>query len=99
MDWFDSLIDWLKTLWSDFTEFVAYIPIKLLDGLLNAITTLLSAVPVPDFVSDGLQDVVNEFDPTVKWLIAETNIDTCLQIILAATLFRIARRFLTLGIW
>ena len=99
MDWFDALIKWLKSYWEDFEEYLGYLPIELLDGLLKAVTKLLKEIPVPEFISDGLQSAVNDFPPMVKWLIAETQIELCLQIILAAVLFRISRKFLTLGWW
>lgn len=99
MDWFDALIDWIKALWTDFIEFMGDLPLKVLDGFLSAVSSLINALSLPDFVTGGVQSLVNDFPPSVLWAMDIINFPEMLAIVGAALAFKIIRRFATLGIW
>lgn len=99
MDAFEALFKWLESLWTDFIEFVTYIPIELLDLLLTAISSLVTSIPVPDFASNGLSMVVGELPPTVRWAMDQSGFTEALVIIGAGVVFRMLRKIFTLGQW
>lgn len=99
MDWFESLISWLEVLWEDFTEFVEYIPIAILDSFLTAIGTVVSSIPVPDFAVGGLQSLFDSFPSNLLYLVGATGLPEALLVVGSGVSFRLVRKLFTLGQW
>ncbi len=99
MDWFDSLIDWIKQFFTGLVDFFLDLPVILLEGILGAISSLISSIPVPDFASSGFQTVISSFPTSVLWAMSVTGIPECLAIIGTGVAFRLTRKLFTLGQW
>lgn len=99
MDAIESVIEWLKSLFTDLTEFLGDLPVKILKGLLDAIAGLIELIPVPDFITNGLQTVVSGFPPTLLWMMDQTGIPEALAIYGAGVSARLLRKVFTLFQW
>ncbi|NQX97360.1 MAG: DUF2523 domain-containing protein [Flavobacteriales bacterium] len=99
MDWFDSLIDWLKALFLDVFEFLTDLPLELLNSFLGVIADMVLSIPIPTFMTDGLQGIVSSFPSSILWIMGVTGIPECLAIVGAGVAFRLARKLFTLGQW
>lgn len=88
IDFFVWLIDLVKDIF-----------IWLIDSILSAIITLISLIPVPDFVKGGLGAITSGFPPLLTYVLTHTGFVEGLAIIGAAYLFRLLRKFATLFQW
>ncbi len=94
---FEKITKFFSEWWDKVVEFLLWLPIKIFDLFLDAVATIIEAIPSPDFiVNNALGDYIHE---DVLWLASQTSVNDGLAIIAAATVFRFLRRVLTLGIW
>jgi hypothetical protein len=98
-----QLTDWLFSLiQSVFTaawDFIVDIFVHLLDLVLGALVALLASVPVPAFMSGGLQSVFAQVDPGILFFVTSFGIPQVFAMYGAAYLFRFARKVVTLFQW
>lgn len=99
MDFVDSIIAWMKGLFKDLVEFITDLPLMILDGILSALAAIIGAIPMPDFMTGGLQTVVDSLPSSVLWLMANAGIGAALGIIAAGVGFRLLRKVVTLFQW
>lgn len=93
----NEFTEWLYELLKELAEILLYIPLKIVQTLLDGIVYMLDLIPVPEFVSTtNISDVLT---PEVAWMLAESGFGEGLAIIGAGVAFRTARRIFTLGIW
>lgn len=95
-DWFLSLV---VELFSDAWEFVLDVLIEAFDLLISAIVGLLSLIPVPLFMSSGLQSIFVNIDPGILYFVVTFRIPEVLAMFGTAYLFRIGRKVVTLFQW
>ncbi|MBQ0725492.1 MAG: DUF2523 domain-containing protein [Cycloclasticus sp.] len=102
-DWFkdayNDLIQWFKDIFNAVVDFFTELPIKILDGLLSAISSAINSIPVPDFLQNGLSTLINGIDPSVLYFLDQSNFPECLAILGAGLSFRLSRKLFTLGQW
>ena len=98
-----QLADWLLGLVRDLLKTIldlAYdIFVNLLDGLLSAVLALISALPVPDFLTTGLGSLFSALPSDVWYFIQYFRLAECLAALGAAVAFRLARKAATLFQW
>lgn len=99
MDFVDSIIAWMKGLFTDLVEFITDLPLIILDGLLSALAAVIEVIPMPDFMTGGLQTVVDSLPSSVLWLMANAGLGAALGIIAAGVAFRMLRKVATLFQW
>lgn len=107
VSWFTSLFSWLarifqwfKGMFVDFLEFLADLPVLILEGILDGVVYVLSGIPVPDFMQAGaIQGLFNNLSSDVLYFIDFFGIDLGLVVIGGGVLFRLTRKALTLGQW
>ena len=73
--------------------------IELLDLVLTAVASLLSLIPVPDFMSQGLGSLFSGLDGGIAWICAQAGLPQALAIIGGGFAFRFARKLVTLFQW
>jgi hypothetical protein len=64
-----------------------------------AFVTLVSAVPVPSFMSQGLGSTWSGMDGGILYIVTACGVPAALAIIGSGYAFRLARKFLTLFQW
>jgi hypothetical protein len=104
IDWlqttWDLFLAWIKSYWTDFTNFLNDFPITVLDGFLSAVSGLINAIPSPDLLqNNGLSSAVAALDPSVQYFLSQSGLSTGLSILGAGVVFRLTRKVLTLFQW
>jgi len=93
------LVGLVKAFFSALWSFVVDAFIALVELLVMAVVGLISLVPVPQFLSDGLQSVYGQLDPGVLYLLSATGLPIALGIIGTGYAFRLVRKVVTLFQW
>jgi len=99
-----DLIAWLlglvKALFLAVWDFITDMVIAVLELFLNAVAALLTALPVPSFMSNGgMQGLFNNLPADVMYFAGRLHLGECFAILGAAVLFRLVRKALTLFQW
>ncbi|WP_375575578.1 hypothetical protein [Paracidovorax oryzae] len=98
-----EITEWLKALaiavFTAAWDFVADAFISLFGLVVDGIIGLVTAIPVPDWMSQGLGVLWSRLDPGVIWLLSAVGVPAALGIIAAGFAFRLARKVLTLFQW
>lgn len=87
--------DVLAALWQMLVDIVTFI----IDVIAGAFVALLSQIPVPEFLQQGLQSVYGQLDPGIVYLLAASGLPAALGILGTGYAFRIARKVATLFQW
>lgn len=93
---FEAIYDFVKGIFNEIVEFFTELPIKVLDGILGAIASIIESIPVPDFMNVSIGDYIPD---DIGWFLSVSSFPACLAIIGAGITFYFFRRILTLGIW
>jgi hypothetical protein len=94
--WLLSLVvRFFSALW----DFVTDAFINLLDLLLSALVALFGLIPVPAFMSNGLQSMFSALDPGIIYFANATGVFVGLGMVGAAYVFKLGRKVVTLFQW
>lgn len=94
--WLFGLVkDLLIAIWDLLTDLF----ISVLDLVLGALLALLSALPLPSFLTSGLQTAFNGIGPDVWFFASHLRFSECFAVLSAAVVFRLARKAVTLFQW
>lgn len=93
------LIGLIKSFFTGLFDFVKDVFIAILDLLLSGVLALISAIPVPSFLSGGLNSALNAIGPDVWFFAGHFHLPECMAILGAAVTFRLARKAVTLFQW
>lgn len=96
---FATLWEFLTTLWANVVAFFTELPLKVLSGVLGAVASLIEAIPVPDFLSGGLQSFLSAVDPSVLYFLAQSGFPEAVALLGSGFAFRMVRKAATLGQW
>ena len=95
-EWLLSLV---KQLLKDVVDLLVDVFIKILDFVLTALLTIIQAIPVPQFMTDGLQGILSSLPSEVWFFLSHMHIAQCFAVLTAAVTFRLARKVATLFQW
>lgn len=93
------LLDVIGQWWADLWTFVGDAFVYLVGMLASALASLVALIPVPSFLSSGLQSLYSQLDPGVAWVLAQVGLPAALAVIGTGYLFRLARKAATLFQW
>lgn len=93
------LVGLLKDLFGALWDFVADAFVHLVQLVTAAILAVIQLIPVPDFLSSGMQSFFNGLDGGIMWLLTQAGVPQGLAIIGTAYLFRLGRKVATLFQW
>jgi hypothetical protein len=103
MDSFDTFVEWLKNtinlIWQSLVGFLDYALYTVVDSVLSAIIYVISILPLPQFMSGGLQDVVSQLPGGILYFLDRAGFPEALAIIGSGYLFRFGRKIVTLFQW
>ena len=95
-NWLLGLVkDVFKAVW----DLIADAFINVLELLLQGILAVLSAIPVPAFMSSGLSSAMGQISGDVWFFASHFRLAECLAILGAAVVFRLTRKLVTLFQW
>lgn len=98
-EYWEAFVAWIKALWTDFVEFLTELPLLVLDAILSALAAAITAIPVPDFVDDGLGAMLNDVDPSIIYFLAKSGLPEGFAILGAGVAFHLLRNVVTLFQW
>lgn len=98
-DFADWLLTLIKQLFKDVAEFLGDVFIKVLELALEGIAAVIEAIPVPEFMQNGLQPVFAALSSDVWFFLTHLKLSELFTVLAAAVAFRLARKFLTLFQW
>ncbi|HQR02507.1 MAG: hypothetical protein JSR19_01410 [Proteobacteria bacterium] len=104
-NWLTALTTWLlglvQSVFSSLLTFIHDAALWLFDGVLQAIAGLVAAIPVPSFLSSGLNldGIFSGFPGYAFYLLNQLSIGTAFGIFTAGVMFRLTRKLFTLGQW
>lgn len=98
-EYFNAFIAWLKALWGDFVEFLSDLPLMILDGFLSALATIITAIPVPDFVDEGLGSLLADLPQSILYFLDKSGFPEAIALVGAGVAFRLLRKAVTLFQW
>lgn len=87
------LLQVFKDLW----EIVVDLFVFLFGMFLDLIGYIIAAIPVPDFISNGMQSVIDAIDPSILFFLGNTGLAYSLSVLGAGYTFSLIRRIATLG--
>ncbi len=103
INWFkqayDNLITWIDVITTDIVEMVKDVFLLVLDGILSAMGTLIASIPVPDFISNGLNPLFSGLDPAVLYFMSQSGFVPAVGLLGAGFGFRMLRKVFTLFQW
>ena len=91
--------EFCKGIWDDFGEWATDIPVLTLEKILDAVADLFNAIPVPAFMSQGLNGLFLGLGSDVLYFLSQAGITQGLAVIGLGVLFNLTRKLLTLGQW
>lgn len=98
--WWTEFKNWMQGLWDDFVEFLTDLPKIVLEGILDAVATVIEAIPVPEFLqTGGLSAVMAALPDSIQYFLLMSYFAQSLAIIGLAFSFRMARKLVTLFQW
>ena len=98
-DFWDTLLSYITGVWDDFVEFIKDLPILIIKGILDAISSLFESIPIPSFIDSGLSDVLNALGSDILFLLNVVGFPQALAILGAGFTFRMMRKLFTMGQW
>jgi hypothetical protein len=95
--WFiDIVIRVLKSVGGVFYD----IGVTILDAVLGALSSLISAVPAPSFLSEhSIGSLIGQLPSDVLFFVSQLRLAEAMGIIAAGFAFRMTRKIVTLGQW
>ena len=93
------LLDLVKAAFTALWSFVVDAFIGLVELLVGAIVGLISLIPVPAFLSGGLQSLFGQLDPGIVYLLSASGLPAALAILGTGYAFRLVRKVVTLFQW
>lgn len=107
MDWLSSKIDaalsWLGDLFASLVtalfQMLSDLAVAVLELFLNGVLAVVGALPVPTFLTGGLQNFMNGIDPAVLYFLSQSGFTTAMGLVGAGFTFRMLRKLFTLGQW
>lgn len=96
---YNNLIEWFVTIFQDFGEFMQDLFVWCLDTFLTGISALITAIPVPEFLTNGLSYYLTFIDPSILYFLERSGFAEGLALLGAGVTFRLLRKLITLGQW
>ena len=101
--WLDDLTNWLKdqleAIWSALLQLIADVFWWIVETTLGLFASIIEAIPVPSFLTNGLDGLFSGLDPAVLYFVGLFRIPEGLTMLGVAVVFRLTRKLLTLGQW
>lgn len=95
-EWLYNLV---KTIFTSLWTFLQDAFIAIFKAIVEAFVSLISAIPVPDFLQGGLTSIWGGLDPGVSYALTQAGLPAALALVGAGYAFRMVRKFVTLFQW
>nr|BDD44471.1 hypothetical protein 4 [Cardiobacteriales bacterium] len=99
MSLINDLWEKAKELTSDALDVVEKIIVEAFDSILSGIAALIEALPVPNFLSNGLQFYLQDVSPDILYFLDKSSFPQAMALIGLGVAFKLTRKALTLFQW
>ena len=95
-EWLVALVkQFFASLWTFVSDaFIAFFGL-----VVEAFVSLVTSIPVPDFMQGGLAGLWGDLDPGIAYALTQSGVPAALALIGAGYAFRLVRKFATLFQW
>ena len=102
--WLQKITDWfydlIKSVFDAITGFFHDVFMWAVNAVFDGIGFLLSSIPTPDFLlNNNIGSLINQLPSFALYCVSHAHIPEAMLILLSGILFRLARKFFTLGQW
>lgn len=101
--WLDDLTAWIKrqleALWNAFLEWTEDAFAWTLESIMGVFADIVEALPVPDFLQQGLGVLFANLDPGILYFVGQFRIPEGLAMLGIGVGFNLLRKLFTLGQW
>ncbi|MRR17872.1 MAG: hypothetical protein EG826_15600 [Deltaproteobacteria bacterium] len=104
-NWFGKVTQWYHDIWASIfgflVDWIHDAAVWVFDGVVSALAGLIASVPVPSFMSSGVNigTIFSGFPPFALYLISHMGLANCFAVVGAGVAFRLVRKIVTLGQW
>lgn len=98
-DFGNWLLSVITAVFSALWDFFSDVAVNVLDLVVSAFAALVASIPVPGFLSGGLQGMWSGMDGGVLYVVTQCGVPAALAVVGAGYSFRLARKFFTLFQW
>ena len=95
----DAILEWFIGFFLACVDFLKGVVLDLFEAFLEGIRTVMSAIPVPDFLSHSMQSSFDGMTPLLLFLLSHSGLVPALALVGSAYVFRMLRKIFTLGQW
>lgn len=93
------LINLVKSFFDALWNFVVDAFVGIVELIVTALVALVSAIPVPSFMTMGLQSIYGQLDPAIIFFLSASGLPGALALLGLGYSFRLIRKFATLFQW
>lgn len=95
----DWLLGLVKKIFGALWDFVVDAAIAIFSGIVDAFASAVAAIPVPDWLANGLQSIYGQLDGALLYYLSQAGFPQALAILGAGYGFRMLRKIVTLFQW
>lgn len=99
IDVYDDFREFMQDLIKEVLAWFKDISLDIFELFLEGVIATLATLPIPDFISDGIDTLSNGLPAPVLWMLGQTGVSQGLAIFGAGVMFRMTRKAITLGRW
>jgi len=99
LDVYDDLKQFMQDLIKEVLTWFKDISLDIFELMLEGVVAVLSTLPIPDFLADGIDTLSNALPSSVLWMLGQTGVSQGLAIFGAGVMFRLTRKAVTMGRW
>lgn len=99
IDIYDDFREYMQELTKEIIDWAKDIALDIFELVIQGVVFAVSTIPVPDFLTDGIDTLTGGLPPSVLWLLGQTGFSQGLAIFGAGVMFRMTRKVITLGQW
>lgn len=102
-EWLQAAIAWVwgvvKAAFTAVLDLLRDLGVWVVDQVLTVLGDLIAALPVPDFLAQGMDVMFSALHPSILYFVGLLKVPQGLALIGAAVAFRMLRKLATLGQW
>jgi hypothetical protein len=99
-DWVNDLWAWVVALFTAFKDYLLDLPLKILDGVLDAIATSIESIQPPDLLSSfSIGSILSALPSGVLYFLDQSGLNDGMVLLLSGFSFRMIRKAVTFFQW
>ena len=97
--WWQDFVDFAGGLFTDMQEMLYDLVVWAYRQITMGVLELFNQIPTPEFITNGLSSVVNNFHAGIIWTLVQVGFPEAMAILSSGVAFFAVRKIVTLGRW